>query len=131
MPTRGGDWDDNGVWRVLHAHAWDATHTQSATVFNDMGALESDATTVLASNPTPDQAAEATFLRSLAQFYFLDLYGQVPYRTVPKYNSVDASPVLSPQQAIDTLTTILLLLSLLYLLQIMPTRQIRMLQGFC
>src|ERR1700684_3216844 len=22
VPTRGGDWDDNGVWRVLHAHAW-------------------------------------------------------------------------------------------------------------
>src|SRR5947199_8452524 len=20
VPTRGGDWDDNGVWRVLHAH---------------------------------------------------------------------------------------------------------------
>src|SRR5438270_10996114 len=22
VPTRGGDWDDNGVWRVLHAHTW-------------------------------------------------------------------------------------------------------------
>src|SRR5688500_5706575 len=21
-PTRGGDWDDNGVWRVLHNHRW-------------------------------------------------------------------------------------------------------------
>jgi len=25
-PTRGPDWDDNGVWRVLHAHTWDADH---------------------------------------------------------------------------------------------------------
>src|SRR3712207_2831375 len=24
VPTRGGDWDDNGAWRVLHAHTWDA-----------------------------------------------------------------------------------------------------------
>ncbi|MBS1669411.1 MAG: RagB/SusD family nutrient uptake outer membrane protein [Bacteroidetes bacterium] len=103
VPTRGGDWDDNGVWRVLHAHAWDATHGQSASVFNGLGTLESDATTVLALNPTPKQAAEATFLRSLAQFYFLDLYGQVPYRTIAKYNSIDAAPVMTAAEAIDTL----------------------------
>src|SRR5690606_21575971 len=23
-PTRGGDWDDNGQWRALHAHTWNA-----------------------------------------------------------------------------------------------------------
>src|SRR5687768_16653607 len=22
-PTRGGDWDDNGAWRVLHNHRFD------------------------------------------------------------------------------------------------------------
>src|SRR5579871_3871695 len=105
VPTRAGDWDDNGVWRTLHTHAWDATHGQSAAVFNNLGTLESDATTVLALNPTPEQAAEATFLRSLAQFYFLDLYGQVPYRTVPNYNTINAAPVMTPAQAIDTLVT--------------------------
>jgi hypothetical protein len=105
VPTRGGDWDDNGVWRVLHAHAWDATHGQSASVFTGLGTLESDATTVLASSPTPEQAAEATFLRSIAQFYFMDLYGQVPYRTVPNYNTVNASPVMGPAALIDTLVT--------------------------
>src|SRR6185436_9546722 len=25
-PTRGGDWDDNGVWRVYHNHKWTADH---------------------------------------------------------------------------------------------------------
>src|SRR5688500_994164 len=25
-PTRGPDWDDNGVWRVLHSHSWNADH---------------------------------------------------------------------------------------------------------
>jgi starch-binding outer membrane protein, SusD/RagB family len=103
VPTRGGDWDDNGVWRVLHAHAWDATHGQSASVFVNLGILESDATTVLALNPTPEQAAEATFLRSMAQFYFLDLYGQIPYRTAANYNTVDAAPVMTPAEAIDTM----------------------------
>jgi hypothetical protein len=105
VPTRAGDWDDNGVWRTLHTHAWDATHGQTSTVFNNLGTIESDATTVLALNPTPEQAAEATFLRSLAQFYFLDLYGQVPYRTVAAYNSVNAAPVMTPAQAVDTLVS--------------------------
>jgi hypothetical protein len=105
VPTRGGDWDDNGVWRVLHTHAWDATHGQSQTVFQNLGTLESDATTVLALSPTPEQAAEATFLRSLAQFYYLDLYGQVPYRTIDKYNAIDAAPVMTAAEAIDTLVT--------------------------
>src|SRR5215475_12488851 len=26
VPTRGGDWDDNGVWRVVHNHTWNADH---------------------------------------------------------------------------------------------------------
>lgn len=103
VPTRAGDWDDNGVWRTLHTHAWDATHGQSQTVFTNLGTLESDATTVLALNPTAEQAAEAVFLRSLAQFYFLDLYGQVPYRPINAYNSVNAAPVMTPAEAIDTL----------------------------
>jgi hypothetical protein len=103
VPTRAGDWDDNGVWRVLHAHAWDATHGQTQQVFSNLGILESDATTTLALNPTPEQAAEATFLRSLAQYYFVGLFGQVPYRTVPNYNTINASPVMTPAEAIDTL----------------------------
>jgi hypothetical protein len=103
VPTRGGDWDDNGVWRVLHAHTWDGTHTQALSVFINLGQVESNATTVLASGPNPDQAAQAIFLRSLAQYYFLNLYGQVPYRTVAKYNSIDAAPVMQPADAIDTL----------------------------
>jgi hypothetical protein len=105
VPTRGGDWDDNGVWRVLHAHTWDVTHQYAQSVFINLGKLESDATTVLAFNPSSEQAAEAVFLRSLAQFYLLDLYGQVPYRTIAKYNSIDAAPVLQPADAIDTITT--------------------------
>ena len=28
-PTRGPDWDDNGVWRVLHSHSWNADHQRS------------------------------------------------------------------------------------------------------
>jgi starch-binding outer membrane protein, SusD/RagB family len=107
VPTRGGDWDDNGVWRVLHNHTWTAIHGQPISVFNGLGKLESDALATLASSPTPQQADEAYFLRSVAQFYFLDLFGQVPYRTVAEYNSIKAAPVMDAASAVDTLVTTL------------------------
>jgi hypothetical protein len=107
VPTRGGDWDDNGVWRVLHAHTWTTIHDQFKSVFNGLGALESNALTTMAFNPNPTQKAEALFLRSLSQFYYLDLYGQVPYRQIVDYNAITAAPVLQPQAAIDTLVNTL------------------------
>lgn len=107
IPVRGGDWDDNGVWRVLHAHQWTTIHTQIKSVYNGLGQLESGAITTLAFNPNATQKAEALFLRSLAQFYFLDLYGQVPYRQVADYNSIGPAPVMQPAEAVDTLTAIL------------------------
>jgi starch-binding outer membrane protein, SusD/RagB family len=107
IPVRGGDWDDNGAWRVLHAHTWTPIHSQFKAVFNALGQLESGAITVLAFNPNATQRAEALFLRSLAQFYFLDLYGQVPYRTVAEYNSIGPAPVMQPAEAIDTLVATL------------------------
>lgn len=107
IPTRGGDWDDNGVWRVLHAHTWNTIHAQFKSVYNNLGGLQSAALTVLAFNPNTTQRAEALFLRSLSQFYLLDLYGQVPYRTVARYNSLEPAPVLTPAQAIDTLVATL------------------------
>ncbi len=107
VPTRGGDWDDNGVWRVLHAHTWTATHGQFKSVFNGLGQLQSDAISTLAFNPGASQAAEAYFLRSFAQFYTLDLFGQVPYRTVAEYNSIKPAPVLQPKAAVDTLVATL------------------------
>src|ERR1700722_3607255 len=103
VPNRAGDWDDNGGWRLLHTHTWDATHGQVQQVFSNLGALEADATTALALSPSAEQAAEAIFLRSLAQYYYLNLYGQVPYRTVPNYNTINAAPVMTPAQALDTL----------------------------
>jgi len=107
VPTRGGDWDDNGVWRVLHAHTWTVTHGQFKSVFNALGQCQSDAISTLAFGPTQAQAAEAYFLRSVAQFYTLDLFGQVPYRPVSEYNSIKPAPVMQPKAAVDTLVAIL------------------------
>jgi hypothetical protein len=80
VPTRGGDWDDNGVWRVLHSHNWNADHGQILAVFNNLNKLNFDGTNVLLFKPTKEQAAEARFLRALSLYYLLDLYGQYPFR---------------------------------------------------
>jgi hypothetical protein len=106
IPTRGGDWDDNGVWRVLHAHTWTTIHAQPQTVFRGLGKTEGDAIATIAflqKNPNAAQMDEALFLRSVAQFYFLDLFGQVPYRLPADYNSIAPSPVMAPAAAVDTL----------------------------
>lgn len=80
VPTRGGDWDDNGVWRVLHNHTWNADHQYVLNVFNSLNKLNFDATNVLAFGPNATQAAQAKFLRAISLYYLLDLYGQFPAR---------------------------------------------------
>ncbi|WP_375418431.1 RagB/SusD family nutrient uptake outer membrane protein [uncultured Hymenobacter sp.] len=80
MPTRGGDWDDNGVWRQLHQHNWDADHVQVRDAFNNLNGIVFAATDMLRFNPSTQQAAEARFLRAWATYWILDLYDQAPYR---------------------------------------------------
>ena len=107
VPTRGGDWDDGGVWRQVHAHTWTAIHPDVKAAFNQLGQMESDAISTLAFNPSPAEAAEALFLRSVAQFYFLDLFGKVPYRETADYNSIQAAPVYEAPEAVSNLVTTL------------------------
>src|SRR5882724_9553181 len=80
VPTRGGVWDDNGVWRVIHNHTWNADHGQVLSVYNGLNKLNFDATNVLAFKPSKEQAAEARFLRAFALYYILDIYNQFPFR---------------------------------------------------
>lgn len=80
VPTRAGDWDDNGAWRALHLHRWAPDHARISNVFRDINSVSYVSTSVLGFNPSPAQAAEARFLRAFAQFSILDGWGQVPYR---------------------------------------------------
>jgi len=80
VPTRGGDWDDNGAWRALHLHRWAADHSRISSTFRDINSVSYVSTSLLQFNPSPLQAAQARFLRAFAQFSILDGWGQVPYR---------------------------------------------------
>ena len=79
-PTRGPDWDDNGVWRVIHNHQWDADHSVVRNTFNSLLTAQFSATAVLEQSPSASEEAQAKFIRALSVFLVLDLYDQVPYR---------------------------------------------------
>jgi len=110
VPTRGGDWDDNGVWRVVHNHTWNADHGQILNVFNNLNKLNFDATNVLQFKPSASQAAQARFLRAVSLYYLLDLYGQFPFRN-PGDNLLLAPKVYTGDSAVlfivNELTTVL------------------------
>jgi starch-binding outer membrane protein, SusD/RagB family len=80
IPTRGNDWDDNGMWRSLHQHKWDPGHPIIRGCFKSLGGVVFAATDILQYNPNAQQNAEAKFLRAFAMYWLLDLFDQVPYR---------------------------------------------------
>jgi hypothetical protein len=79
-PTRGPDWDDNGVWRVLHAQKYDGENQRIVDAFKNLNGIDFGATDILRYSPTTQQKAEARLLRALADFMLLDGWGQVNYR---------------------------------------------------
>lgn len=101
VPTRAGDWDDNGKWRALKKHTWGADGIDIIiNQYNNLNKLNFDATNVLAFSPTPSQKAQARFLRALAVYQLLDLFGQVPVRE-PGENLLNAPKVISGETAVQ------------------------------
>jgi starch-binding outer membrane protein, SusD/RagB family len=100
VPTRGGDWDDNGAWRVMHNHTWNADLGSILGTFNSLNKINFDATNVLAFGPTAAQAAQARFLRAYSLYNLLDFYGQYPIRN-PGDNLLNAPEVKSGAAAAD------------------------------
>ena len=99
-PTRGGDWDDNGVWRALKLHNWTSDHTYIGRSFSNILKVQFLATNVLNFRPTDAQAAEARFLRAWAMYSILDGWGQVPVRE-PGDTLLNAPKVLDAAAAAD------------------------------
>jgi starch-binding outer membrane protein, SusD/RagB family len=79
-PTRGRDWDDAGMWRVLHTHSWTTAHPHVNAVWRTLNRNAYNSQLVLCNGASGQIAAEATFLRVFNDFLILDLYGQIPRR---------------------------------------------------
>ena len=99
-PTRGGDWDDNGIWRVLHQHKWDADHAFIRDTYSDLGKIIFNATDIMRLSPSTQQKAEATFLRAFATLSMLDGWDQCPYRE-PGGNTLENPKVRKGTEALD------------------------------
>ncbi|WBL21003.1 RagB/SusD family nutrient uptake outer membrane protein [Zunongwangia sp. HRR-M8] len=93
IPTRGTDWGDNGVWRTLHQHTWDANHNFVLNTWNEFNSAIFNLTEIIApeSDANAQQIAEAKFLRAFHMYWIMDLYGQVPFR------EVDEGPDVNPR----------------------------------
>ncbi|MCL6267594.1 RagB/SusD family nutrient uptake outer membrane protein [Flagellimonas myxillae] len=102
VPTRGTDWGDNGRWRNLHAHEWNAEATDIVTPFNQWNANQLVASQILdsRSNPSQQDIGDASFLRAYSMYVILDLFGQVPFRDTSLPSS-SIPEVLSGQAAVD------------------------------
>ncbi|WP_350289921.1 RagB/SusD family nutrient uptake outer membrane protein [uncultured Croceitalea sp.] len=102
IPTRGADWGDNGRWRKLHQHEWGLEETDILTPFNQWNSNQLLASQILdsRSSASADVAAGASFLRAMAMWTILDLYGQVPFRDT-SLPSTEVPTVLTGQAAVD------------------------------
>jgi len=80
-PTRGGDWDDAGVWRQIHVHTWGPDHNEVRGAWNQLLSQVNNCNLVIFSGSgTTSQKAQARFLRAFYYYHVIDLFGQVPYR---------------------------------------------------
>jgi hypothetical protein len=103
-PTRGPDWDDNGVWRVLHQHKWDGDNQRIIDAFKALNGVSFGATDLLRYSPTPQQAAEARYVRAFSMFVLLDGWNQVTYRD-PGESVITPSRVRVGSEALDYIIT--------------------------
>ena len=102
IPTRGADWDDNGLWRKLHQHNWGLEDRDVLGPFDIFSSNQLLASQILdeRSAATADVAAQAHFLRAYCMYNVLDFYGQVPFRDT-QLSSSSIPEVLSGAAAVD------------------------------
>jgi hypothetical protein len=79
-PTRGGDWDDNGAWRQIHAHTWNAVHVHVRDTWNILLSNVYNCNQVIYNNGSASDVLQARFLRAFYYFHVIDFFGQVPHR---------------------------------------------------
>ncbi|MCW5518680.1 RagB/SusD family nutrient uptake outer membrane protein [Aureitalea sp. L0-47] len=102
VPTRGTDWGDNGIWRTLHTHSWSPSHQYLLAVWNNLNQNVFRATQIIdqRSAPSPEEKAQAQFLRAYSMFFILDFWGKAPFREVDEGSEIDPR-VLSAQETYD------------------------------
>ena len=103
-PTRGPDWDDNGIWRVLHDHTWSPDHAFLENTFNQLLQVVFTTTNILTFETSAAEAAQARYIRAFVIYCLVDGWGQVPFREAGG-NLLEAPSVLSGAEAVDLIVS--------------------------
>ena len=112
VPTRGGDWDDGGVWRALQLHSWDATlgfvGGGWAGCFGAIAKANSTLDALAMAEQTDlvkTYAAETKVLRALYYWWLIDLYGAVPLVTASETDPDNPPSATSRADVFDWIVT--------------------------
>jgi hypothetical protein len=90
VPTRGGDWDDNGRWRAIHQHTWTSTLVDIGGGWLDSYRGIAFANSTLENLDQSPQSgtqlvrtfkAEVRMLRAFYYWWLCDMFGGVPIVT--------------------------------------------------
>lgn len=105
VPTRGTDWGDNGLWRTLHSHTWNASHGIVISTWDAWNETIFLASEVIdpRSNASTEELAQARFVRAFATWIIMDLYGQVPNRAPDQGPEVLPEVLSRPEALVSVL----------------------------
>lgn len=89
IPTRGGDWEDGGLWRRLYLHTWDKSEAPFKStwdyLYKVIGLCNQSIDKLdglMANDPEnqylPVYKAEVQGIRAMYYYYLLDCFGRVP-----------------------------------------------------
>lgn len=106
VPTRGGDWDDGGVWRQLFGHTWTPTHgnINGAWSFCSSGVTNINRVLYQVEGSTAEVAgkegliAELKILRAFNYWLWMDMFGTPPL--VTSFADADPTPANSTRAEI-------------------------------
>lgn len=104
-PTRGGDWDDGGKWRVLHRHTWsndaDAVENMWEVLYDGVTRCNQILDRMQGFDQTDDVKkiiAEVEILRTFYYYLLMDNYGAIPYIT--SAFDAPAQPYRQPREVV-------------------------------
>lgn len=111
IPTRGTDWFDGGIWQMHYLHTWLPQHEHIVMCWNALAegmARANYSLLLLDEFEENDEVnyfrAELNFLKCLNMYYYMDIYGKVPFREYTEQNFGINPAVFNRQEAFDYIT---------------------------
>jgi hypothetical protein len=108
IPTRGTDWFDGGIWQMHYLHTWIPQHEHIMLCWNALakGMARANYSLFLIedfeeSDDVKYFRAELNFLKCLYMYYYMDIFGKVPYREYTEENFGKNPRVFNREQAFN------------------------------